>query len=109
MPSAFGVLPWAVLGFCFALSNIAYTQLMLSFASELAGRANTALNLAAFGGAFVLQWGVGSVVEAVQLSGASIATGLQTAFAVILAGQAIAVIWLLLSPRRAAPAAASAR
>jgi len=107
MPSAFGVLPWVVLGFCFALSNIAYTQLMLSFGSELAGRANTALNLAAFGGAFVLQWGVGSVVEAVQRAGASIASGLLTAFVVILAGQAIAVLWLLLSPRRAASAAAA--
>jgi len=104
-PVAGGVLPWVVLGFCFALSNIAYTQLTLSFPSELAGRANTALNLATFGGAFVLQWGVGSVVEAVQRGGAALASGLATAFGVILAGQAITLLWLLLSPRRAMAAA----
>lgn len=106
LPGAGGVLPWAALGFCFALSNIAYTQLTLSFAPELAGRANTALNLAAFGGAFVLQWGVGAVVDAVQASGASTGTGLRTAFFLILAGQAVAVAWLLRSTATPVPVGA---
>ncbi|MFN9806521.1 MAG: MFS transporter [Betaproteobacteria bacterium] len=101
-PGAGGVLPWAVLGFCFALSNIAFTQLTLAFAPELAGRANTALNLYAFGGAFVLQWGVGSVVELAHAAGATTAYGLRVAFVVILAGQVLSLIWLLRSTGSAA-------
>lgn len=103
LPGEGGVLPWAVLGFCFALSNIAYTQLTLSFAPELAGRANTALNLAAFGGAFVLQWGVGAVAEALQATGSTTGAGLRTAFMVILAGQVVSLLWLLRSSAKAAP------
>lgn len=105
LPGTGGLLPWAVLGFCFALSNIAYTQLTLAFPSELAGRANTALNLAAFGGAFVLQWGVGAVMDAVQATGASTAAGLRVAFLLILAGQVVSALWLL----RPVGAAVSAR
>ena len=35
----------------------------------LAGRVNTALNLAVFVGAFGLQWGIGAVVDALVIGG----------------------------------------
>ena len=36
------------------------------FGRDLAGRANTALNLMMFGGSFVAQWGIGVVVDAAR-------------------------------------------
>ncbi|MFY9722549.1 MAG: MFS transporter, partial [Azonexus sp.] len=58
-PTFGGDLLWPLLGVCFSLSNIAYSLVAQAFPPALSGRANTALNLLVFAGAFGLQWGFG--------------------------------------------------
>ncbi len=50
-----------------ASANIlAFTVLSEGFPKELAGRANTALNLLMFARGFATQWGIGVVVDAAR-------------------------------------------
>ena len=86
---------WPLLGACFSLSNIAYSLVALAFPSSLSGRANTALNLLAFAGAFGLQWGIGVLVDALQASGWSGDAAFRAAFYTLSGGQFLAFLWLL--------------
>ena len=67
---------------------------------QVSGRANTALNLLVFAGAFGLQWGIGGFVDALQAGGWATDAAYRTAFLTLLGGQALALVWLLLSARR---------
>ena len=95
LPDRGGSLWWPVLGFCFALSNIAYSRVTSAFPEAYAGRANTALNLLVFAGAFLLQWGTGLIVDGLQAAGWSVAQAYRISFATLLAGQVLALFWLL--------------
>ena len=57
---------WALYGLGAAANVLAFATLNVGFAAEFAGRANTALNLLMFGGGFVVQWGIGLVVDAAR-------------------------------------------
>jgi predicted MFS family arabinose efflux permease len=92
--------PWALLAFVYPASNIAYPLLTRALPLALAGRANTALNLAAFIGAFGLQWGMGVLVDALRAAGLSAADSYRATFALLLALQAAAVAWMLLAGRQ---------
>ena len=91
---------WPVLGACFSLSNIAYSLVALAFPVTLSGRANTALNLMAFAGAFGLQWGFGVLVDALQAGGWAADGAYRAALATLFAGQVTALLWLVVSGRR---------
>lgn len=91
---------WPLLGACFSLSNIAYSLVAQAFPSSLSGRANTALNLLVFAGAFGLQWGIGVLVDALQGGGWSIAGAYQAAFYGLLGAQLLSLIWFLLPGRQ---------
>ena len=67
---------WPLLGVCFSLSNIAYSLVAQAFPPALSGRANTALNLLVFAGAFGLQWGFGILVDLLQATGWTVETAL---------------------------------
>lgn len=95
-PAALGHLLWPLLGAGFSLSTIAYSLVAKAFPVSWSGRANTALNLMLFAGAFSLQWGIGIFVDALQTAHWSIETAYRCAFAVLLAGQVLALGWLLL-------------
>jgi hypothetical protein len=98
---------WFVVGVAFALGNIAYAEITRRFPPTLAGRVNTALNLAAFVGAFSIQWGYGLMLDSLRALGASTVDGHRAAFFTLLMLQAAALGWFLLGPpRRAAPAGA---
>ncbi|KAB2928318.1 MAG: MFS transporter [Dechloromonas sp.] len=99
-PQFAGDLLWPVLGACFSLSNIAYSLVAKAFPSNLSGRANTALNLLVFAGAFGLQWGIGGLVDALQAAGWAVGPAYRTVFLGLLGGQLVALAWLLLSGRR---------
>lgn len=99
-PQLAGNLLWPLLGACFSLSNIGYSLVAQAFPPALSGRANTALNLAAFAGAFGLQWGIGGLVDALQAAGWLVETAYRTAFYGVLGGQVLALSWLLLAGRR---------
>ena len=59
-----GWLGWAA--FCMASSvlGLAQSSIGLAFRSALAGRALSAYNLGIFGGVFVVQWGLGLLIDA---------------------------------------------
>ena len=99
-PAFGGDLLWPMLGACFSLSNIAYSLVSQAFPPTLSGRANTALNLLAFAGAFGLQWGFGVLVDLLQAGDWSAAAAYRAAFLTLLAGQGIAFAWLVASRKQ---------
>jgi len=66
----------------------------------LSGRANTALNLLVFAGAFGLQWGFGILVDLLQAGGWNAETAYRAAFMTLLGGQVASIAWLAVSPKR---------
>jgi len=100
LPGLAGNLLWPLLGFCFSLSNISYSLVAQAFPTALSGRANTALNLLVFAGAFSLQWGIGVLVDALQAAGWAGDAAFRAAFCTLLGAQLVALGWLLLSSRR---------
>lgn len=96
-----GVLAWPLLGLSFSMANLAYPMLAGQFPPQLAGRANTALNLAVFIGAFGLQWGIGAAVSAATAAGRSPEEALRLSFTCLLVAQLAAWLWFFLRrPRR---------
>lgn len=91
---------WPLLGLSFSLGNLAYSQLTAAFPINLSGRVNTALNLMVFMGAFGLQWGFGTAVEAFAASGLSRADAFRATLGSLLATQVLAFAWFLIPVRR---------
>jgi sugar phosphate permease len=54
---------WCLFAFVGPVSTLSYTLLTRRYERALTGRANTALNLLAFLGAFAMQWGIGAIVS----------------------------------------------
>jgi predicted MFS family arabinose efflux permease len=92
---------WALYGLGATANILAFTLLNDGFAKELAGRANTALNLLMFVGSFATQSGIGLLVDAARAAlGFDTAGGLKLAFAVVLVADALALAWFALGWRR---------
>ena len=94
---------WMLFGFFGTTSIIPYAVLAQSFATELAGRVITGLNLLVFLGAFSAQWGMGALIDLWPrtASGGYAPAGYRTALLVMLAIQIIAMIWYVLASRQA--------
>jgi predicted MFS family arabinose efflux permease len=84
-----GVLVWLGLGTFYAAAAQVYGVASSRFPARLAGRVTTALNLLAFTGAFLIQWGIGVALQA--LGGA--ARTLQLIFAALWLAQLASVLW----------------
>lgn len=92
---------WCLYGFGAAANILAFTLLCEGFPPTLAGRANTAMNLAMFGGGFILQWGIGVVADAARIAaGVGAAEGLRIAFTLVLALAAVSWLWFVAGWRR---------
>ncbi len=92
---------WALYGFGATINVLGFTVLNDGFASELAGRANTALNLLMFSCSFATQWGIGLVVDAARARlGMNTAGGLKLAFVVVLILDALTLAWFMRGWRR---------
>ena len=92
---------WTVYGLGASTNILAFTVLNEGFAPELAGRANTALNLFAFGGGFVAQWGIGLVVDAARAAlHIDAAGGLKIAFSLVLLLDLLSYAWFAWGWRR---------
>lgn len=89
---------WPVYGLGTSVNVLTFAALNVGFSSALAGRTNTALNLAMFGGSFVVQWGLGLIVEAAG----DRPTGLKLGFAMVLALEALSFAWFAREWRRQA-------
>ena len=88
----------------------AFSVLNEGFPRELAGRANTALNLVMFSGSFATQWGIGLVADtARELAGADTATGLRYAFVLVSLPDLATLAWFAFHWRRFGGAPAPAR
>ena len=61
--TAVAVPAWCLFAFVGPISTLSYTILTRRYERTLTGRANTALNLLAFLGAFAMQWGIGAIVS----------------------------------------------
>lgn len=88
---------WFLFGAVGATGVLSFSVLAQTFSSELAGRASTAQNLLIFATAFILQWGMGEVINLwpTTADGGYAAVGYQAAFGVALALQVLAFAWML--------------
>jgi predicted MFS family arabinose efflux permease len=91
---------WFALGLVFSVSNLAYALLCAHFPARLSGRVNTALNLAAFIGAFGLQWGFGALLDALQASGMPAREAFRWTFGVLCVLQVLSYGWFMAGGRR---------
>lgn len=91
---------WPALGLVFAVGNLAYALLTGAFPLTLAGRANTALNLGAFIGAFGIQWLFGVAVDGFQAIGFDAAMAYRASLAGLLLLQVAGWGWFIIESRR---------
>ena len=70
---------------CCSVVSLAQPAVGMAFPSALAGRALSAYNLVIFAGVFVVQWGIGLIVDAIRAFGGDDVTAFRGALAVFLA------------------------
>jgi sugar phosphate permease len=88
------ILPWSVVSVVGAGTVLSYAIIADYFPVEIAARANGALNLAHFGWAFVVQYGIGLIVNQwTPQDGHYPIDAYQAAFGLSLAVQATALLW----------------
>jgi MFS family permease len=92
---------WPALGLVFSVGNLAYALLTAQFSLALAGRANTALNLGAFVGAFGIQWLFGVAVDACQSGGLDSQAAFRASLAGLLVLQTAGWLWFIVAGRAA--------
>ena len=88
-----------------AITVLSFTIMGELFPSEMAGRANAALNVLHLGAAFAAQVGIGVVVSfwPPPVTGHTPATAYSVAFALLIATQAAALIWFAATSSRNSP------
>ncbi len=86
---------WAL--FCVGSSFVSLAQpaIALAFAPALAGRALSAFNLVVFAGVFVVQWGIGLLIDGFGALGLGVEASFRAAFGVYLLCSAMAYVWFL--------------
>jgi MFS family permease len=91
---------WVVFGLCGTSGSLAYTILSRSFPVTMTGRANTALNLLVFLGAFACQWVFGEIANLwPPADGHYHPEGYRAAFSTLFALELVALVWLLSAAR----------
>ena len=85
---------WCLFGYFGTSGILFYAHLTQVFPSALAGRVITGLNVFAFGGAFLAQWGMGEVIELSPsaVAGSYLQSGYQMAFGTIFVLQIVALL-----------------
>jgi predicted MFS family arabinose efflux permease len=91
--------PAALALFCVSSTFVSLAQpaVGMTFPAALAGRALSAYNLVIFVGVFVVQWGIGLLVDAFRKSGWTDLAAFRGAFAVFLATSVLSYAWFLWS------------
>ncbi len=77
--------------------SLAQPAVALAFPPSLAGRALSAFNLVIFVGVFVIQWGIGLLVDAFRAGGWEEVSAFRAAFAIFLAAAMLSYGWFLWS------------
>jgi hypothetical protein len=98
-PTGWAAALWMLFGFFGTTGVVAYPALAMKFPSQLAGRVSTGLNLLVFVAAFAAQWGIGAVIAlfTVTTSGSYSPQGYHASFGLLLALQALGLLWYWLS------------
>ena len=96
------ILPWLLFGFTGSVCNVSYAHLSRHFPIELAGRANTALNLLTFMSVFLTQYGIGVIIDQYPPteSGGYLPEAYRAGFGTFLVIQLAAYFWFLLASWR---------
>jgi MFS family permease len=85
---------WFLFGFLGTAGTVNFAILAQSFPVSMAGRANTALNLMVFAASFLVQWGIGIVINLYPTGGGSYAPeGYRLAFGASVVLQVAALFW----------------
>ena len=79
-----GWLGWAIFCISSSVMGLAQPAVGMAFRASLAGRALSGYNLVIFSGIFVVQWGIGLLVDGFQASGWGTVASFQGAIAVLL-------------------------
>ncbi len=82
--AACGWLGWAIFCISSSVMGLAQPAVGMAFRASLAGRALSGYNLVIFSGIFVVQWGIGLLVDGLQASGWGTVASFQGAMAVLL-------------------------
>lgn len=94
---------WAL--FCMTSTFVALSQpaVGMVFSPALAGRALSAYNLVIFGGVFVMQWGIGLLIDAFAAAGLGQIASFKAAMAVFLACSVASYGYFLLAKDNSPP------
>jgi MFS family permease len=95
-PSA-GAAAWAVFCISSTFVSIAQPSVGMVFSPALAGRALSAYNLVIFGGVFVMQWGIGLLIDAFRVAGLGEVASFRGAMTVFLACSVMSYVYFLLA------------
>lgn len=91
---------WFLLGLLAAVNAQAYVAAGSCFPREAFGRVSTAINLMAFAGAFVVQWGMGIALDVLDAAGHGGVVALTSAFLMLMAVQSAMIVPLFLGRQR---------
>lgn len=86
---------WFLLGMLSAVNSQSYLAAASNFPRPLFARVSTAINLMAFAGAFLVQWGLGLALDELQAGGLDMASALSAAFGGLITLQALSYLPLL--------------
>ncbi len=92
---------WVLFGFFGTSGIIAYAALSQRFPVQLSGRVTTAVNLLVFIAAFLGQWAIGAIIGQwpVGADGKYALAGYRSGFSVMLAIQAMTLLWFFMASR----------
>jgi len=92
---------WVLFGFFGTSGIIAYAALSQRFPVQLSGRVTTAVNLLVFIAAFLGQWAIGAIIGLwpVGADGKYALAGYRSGFSVMLALQAMTLLWFFMASR----------
>jgi hypothetical protein len=90
---------WYLVAVACASYVLAQSLIVMYFPKAYSGRVSTTYNLSLFIGAFIVQWGIGYLVDLGIAAGWSQTASFDVALGVFLIAQAIAFTWFLLSPK----------
>ena len=94
-PTQYATIGWVAFGFFSTSAILVYAALSQRFPAELAGRVNTAYNFLTFVLGFLLQWGIGAIINAFasEIPGQYASTGYQQAFLLLVVIQLLSLFW----------------
>ena len=88
---------WALFCVSSTVISLAQPAIGLAFAPSVAGRALSAFNLVVFSGVFVVQWGIGLLIDAAAALGLGTVASFQAAFAVYAVASVLAYAWFMVT------------